>query len=286
MIYNLIRNLWTKTAQILVAGMFIMFAGFGALSAQGGVDSNGNERARSYLIGPNDVITISVFRQPDLGVQLRVASDQSVLMPIIGKVIVGGHSEQEAAKLVEDALREGGVVKNPAVAVQVSQFASQKVSVLGYVARPGSYTLDRATKLSSIIAQAGGAVAAGANELLFTDYNPTDGSIERYTVNINELLSGNVADQDRYVGNGDVVFVPEAKYFYIYGEVRSPGRYRYQEGLTLEQGLAIAGGTTELGSRKGVKRRETDGDKSKLKGVDLSEMIRVGDVFYIPQRLF
>jgi polysaccharide export outer membrane protein len=239
-----------------------------------------------YLIGSNDVVGVSVFRQPDLSVQLRVAFDQSILMPIVGKIYIGGMSEQEAAKVVEKALQDGGVVKNPAVAVQVTQFNSQKVSVLGFVPRPGSYTLDRATRLSSILAQAGGTSSAGSNELLYTDYDPITRTTTRYTVQINELLSGEIPNQDRYVGSGDVLFVPEAKYFYIYGEVRTPGRYRAVAGLTLEQGLALAGGTTELGSRKGIKRRETDTEKPKLKGVDLSEFIRVGDVFYVPQRLF
>ncbi|UTW55857.1 SLBB domain-containing protein [Kordiimonas sp. SCSIO 12610] len=278
----------SKFVNLLFIVLAVVMLDERVLIAQTGSENDNQAQIapQAYLIGPNDVIGISVFRQPDLSVQLRVASDQSILMPIVGKVFVGGFSEQEAAKIVEKALQEGGVVKNPAVAVQVSQFASQQVSVLGFVARPGSYTLDRATRLSSILAQAGGATSSASNELLFTDYDPKSGAVERYVINVDELLSGNISSQDRYVGNGDVIFVPETKYFYIYGEVRNPGRYRFQQGLTLEQGLAIAGGTTELGSRNGIKRREVEKNKPKLRGADLSEVIKVGDVFYIPQRLF
>ncbi len=274
---------------IWILPIWAVLSGYTSVATAQNSDAVGEQEniaPQAYLIGPNDVIAISVFRQPDLNVQLRVASDQSVLIPIVGKVHVGGNSEQVAAKIVEKALQEGGVVKNPAVAVQVAQFNSQKVSVLGFVARPGSYTLDRATRLSSILAQAGGSTISGADELLFTDYDPQSGAVQRHLVKIDELLGGSNSPQDRYIGDGDIIFVPEAKYFYIYGEVRNPGRYRVQQGLTLEQGLAIAGGTTELGSRKGVKRRETEKDKAKLRGVDLSEVIKVGDVFYVPQRLF
>jgi polysaccharide export outer membrane protein len=282
-------KLSTQMILMIVAGFIMSAASFARQDAPTDATvaaTSGPPVAAPYLIGPNDVVSVSVFRQPELAAQVRVATDNSVLLPVVGKISIGGYSEQEASLVIETALRDGGIVRNPSVFVQVTRYASQRVSVLGFVISPGSYVLDRTTRLSGILGLAGGAAAEGSDELLFTDYDPKTGATERHRIKIDSLLSGENPENDFILGNGDIVYVPREQYFYIYGEVRAPGRYRVTDDLTLEQGLALAGGTTELGSRNGVKIRVSENGKDKLKSTELTDIVKVGDVFYVPQRLF
>ncbi|WP_308910177.1 SLBB domain-containing protein [Pseudokordiimonas caeni] len=242
------------------------------------------QSASSYLIGPRDLVDIQVFQQPSLSAQARVQSDQSVFLPVIGNVVIGGMDEPSAARAIAAALETGGVVRDAAVTVRVIEFASQRISVLGYVGSPGSYILDRPSTISDLLAKAGGATPDAGDTLVFTDRPIGAGTIERIELNIQDLLGGADASIDRPVSDGDTIFVPRAPVFYIYGEVRSPGTFRVEPGLTVEQALATAGGATELGKSNKIKRR--DMQSGKLVSAELTDIVKGGDVFYLPQSLF
>ena len=86
---------------------------------------------------------------------------------------------------------------------------------------------------------------------------------------------------------GDIVIVPRADMFYIYGEVKSPGRNRLEANMTVMQALSVAGGLTERGTERGirVKRRNSEGEIKEIK-VELTDLLQPDDVVYVKESLF
>ena len=238
----------------------------------------------AYLLGPQDQIEVRVFKQPDLSAVARIQADNSILLPVIGKVIVGGYSEQDAVARIQKALIDGGVVQEPAVTLSIVEYASKRVAVLGYAVKSGTYYLDRPSTISDILAKAGGAQIEGADFLYFTDYDAKTGETERSRLVIQDLLGAGSTDLDRPVGDGDKIYIPRAPVFYIYGQVKGAGAFRLYPGMTAEQALATAGGVTDMG--KASKIRKRDMKSGKMVSIDLEEKISSNEVLFIPERIF
>ena len=84
---------------------------------------------------------------------------------------------------------------------------------------------------------------------------------------------------------GTSIFVPKAEKFFITGQVRSPGAYVYERGLTVLQAISLAGGLNEKGSSRRIKVIRMVKGKKTEQGVDLDDVIQPGDTLVIPQRL-
>lgn len=244
----------------------------------------GAQEREAYLLGPHDQIEIRVFKEADLSTLARIQADNSILLPVVGRVIVGGFSEQDAVLHIQKALIDGGVVQEPAVTLRIVDYASKRVAVLGYVMSPGIQFLDRPSTISDVLAKAGGAQTEGADFLYFTDYDPITGQSERSILIIQDLLGSGSADLDRPIGDGDKIYIPKAPIFYIYGQVRGAGTFRLFPGLTAEQALVIAGGVTEMGKASSLKRRDLK--SGKMVKVDLKEKVSANDVLFVPERIF
>jgi len=162
------------------------------------------------------------------------------------------------------------------VNVEVVGYASRYVTVLGNVGSPGLVPINRAYKLSEILARVGGVRQDGADYVIVTG---PEGKENRYNV---EKMSAGDASQDPFVQPGEKIFSPVADLFYISGQVRSPGAYPMKSGTTVAQAIAKAGGLTESGSDKKVSARR-NGQKVKLQA---DAKIEAGDVLSVGERLF
>lgn len=110
----------------------------------------------SYVIGPTDLLSISVFQVADLSVrEARVDAAGSIHMPLIGTVHAAGDTPGELAREIEALLGES-FLQNPKVSVAVSEAASQKVTVDGAVNKPGVYLMRGQTTLLQAVAMAEG----------------------------------------------------------------------------------------------------------------------------------
>lgn len=110
-----------------------------------------------YVLTPDDVVSISVFREPDLATQSRIASDGKVQLPLLGDVPVAGLTLRKARTLITQ-LYDADYLVEPQVYLSVVAYAQVKFTVLGQVAKPGSYQIgegERPTVLEAI-ALAGG----------------------------------------------------------------------------------------------------------------------------------
>src|SRR5471032_591191 len=98
--------------------------------------------AADVTLGAGDLIKISVYGSPDLGLETRVAEDGSITFPLVGNVAVGGLAVSDAEKKLSGLLTGGGFLRKAEVNIIVTGLQSAQVSVLGQVNRPGRYPLD------------------------------------------------------------------------------------------------------------------------------------------------
>lgn len=108
-----------------------------------------------YRIGPQDLLEISVFQVAELSRAVRVNTGGDISLPLAGTVHVGGQTVQDVEKAIAGRLTQT-YLQNPQVSVFIKEFASQRVTLEGAVARPGIFPLTGQTSLLQIIAMAGG----------------------------------------------------------------------------------------------------------------------------------
>ena len=229
-----------------------------------------------YKIGADDTIEVDLLGQADFKTRARVKSDGTISLPYLGVQNVVGQTPQALAKTLQSKLVAGGFYSKPVINVEVVSFASRYVVVLGDVGTPGLQPVDRAYRVSEIIARSGGLRETGADYVVVSH---ADGGEERLP--FDRLARGGGSD-DPYVQPGDKVFVPAADQFYIYGQIAAPGVYPIKNEMTLRKAIARAGGIGANGSEKKVKLFR-DGKTTKLK---MDDPIQKGDVITVGERLF
>lgn len=239
-----------------------------------------------YLLGAGDSIRVTVFQNPDLTIETRVSENGSVTYPLIGAVPLGGHTISEAEGIVAAKLRKGGFVRQPQVNILVLQIRGNQVSVLGLVNRPGRYPIETFnTRLSDMLAVAGGIAPAGADSVVLTGVR--DGKPLRQEIDIPALFLAKKTAADPEVAGGDAIYVHRAPMFYIYGEVQRAGAYRLERDMTVLQGLAQGGGLSPRGTERGVRvhRRDAAG-KVVVINPKMDQALLPDDVIYIQESLF
>jgi len=244
--------------------------------------AHADEASADYRLGPGDLLHVGVFDHDELTTDVRVSQSGKITIPLIGPLAVGGLSAREAEVLVSAQLVAGQYLKKPQVLISVTDFQSQKVSVMGQVAKPGQYVLTKSQKLLDVLAQAGGVMndAAADDASLMTK----DGT--KTIIDLRNLFSGDPA-ANVTLHDGDTLFVPRSPQFYIYGEVQHPGVYRLERNMTLPQAIAAGGGLTPRGTIRSVtvKRIDTSGVERKL-SLHQAKQLRSADVIIVKESLF
>lgn len=240
-----------------------------------------------YVLGPGDVLRISVYQNPDLTLETRVSESGVVSYPLLGTIKLGGLTVANAEKLIANGLREGNFLKQPQVSILVTIIKGNQVSVLGAVNRPGRYPLELAnTRLSEALAQAGGAViGAGSDMVIVTGQR--NGQVFRKEIDFPMVFAANKPAEDIILQNGDTVYVDRVPNVYIYGEVQRPGSMRLERDMTVMQALAAASGLTLRGTEKGIRvhRRQPDGTVKVLEP-GMQDKLQKDDVIYVRESLF
>jgi len=249
-----------------------------------GVAEASNER--EYVLGPGDIVRITVFQNPDLTTEARVSERGTLTFPLLGTVSVGGKSTAAAETEIANRLREGGFVRQPQVNVLPLQIRGNQVSVLGQVNRPGRFPLETANlRLTDMIATAGGISPGGADVVIFIGVR--NNRQVRREVDLPTLFISGDTSNDIVMNGGDIIYVHRAPMFYIYGEVNRPGAFRLERNMSVMQGLASGGGTTSRGTTRGLRihRRMPDGS---LRVVEpsLDDLLRADDVIHVRESLF
>jgi polysaccharide biosynthesis/export protein len=162
---------------------------------------------RTYRVGPYDLLKIEVFQVPELSTQLRVNEAGIVVMPLIGNVQVGGLTPQEAEQAIAKKLGEN-YLQSPQVSIFVAEYASQKVTVIGQVQKPGVFPVAGKTTLMQAIALAGGLGAVANKEEIVVFRKQPTGKVNAYVVNMEAIEEGKLADP-AIIGD-DRIVVPKS----------------------------------------------------------------------------
>jgi polysaccharide export outer membrane protein len=272
----------TSKFLLTLISMSIAIVGLSSAPARSAPGPAGNVPAEAkhdadYVLGPGDVIEAQVLGRSDFTTRARIGQDGAIQLPYLGTVAASDRSTRKLGDEIAKALEAGGYYASPIVNVDIVSYASRYVTVLGEVGAPGLTPIDRPYHLSEILARDGGVREDAADYLVI---RAEHGPEKRYS--IRGLATGD-ASQDPLVAPGDKVFVPKAEVFYISGQVKSPGAYALESGMTLRMAIARGGGLTDLGTDHGVKVTSRDGQKKRL---ELDGAINAGDVIVVGERLF
>jgi polysaccharide export outer membrane protein len=259
-----------------------------ALSAQG--------VQPEYVIGPQDVLTITSYDQADLSGRFSVEADGTFTFPMIGRVKAGGLTLRQVEAQVKKQLEDGGFFTKPQLSVSIEQYRSQKVFIVGEVRAPGTYPLSGDMNLVEALARAGSTLPSASGEAIVVHpvtpgvSGPTfptqDNAPNVEHVDLSELQKGvfslNVALRD-----GDTVFIPRAESVYVFGQVRNPGAYPLQQKeTTVLQALSLAGGVTDRGSTSRVRIIRVVSGQKKEFNVKLTDAVLPGDTIVVRERFF
>jgi polysaccharide biosynthesis/export protein len=208
----------------------------------------------SALLGPGDLLEISVYNVPELTSKTRVNNSGDVYLPLINYVHMEGLSAEEAERVIEKRLADGGFVKNPHVTVFVEQSSSQGASVLGEIARPGIYPIVGEQRLFDLISAAGGLTEKAGRSITVTHRSQPDTQV---TIPISHNLEDSPTSNVLVLA-GDTIIVRKADLVYVVGDVGRPSGLLMESGrLTVLQAIALAGGTTrtaKLGAARIIRK--------------------------------
>lgn len=220
---------------------FLLFLPPAAVSAQ--TQTPPAATGGRYVLGPGDVLEVSVWGYADLTRVAVVRPDGRVSLPLVGSIAASGLSVERLTGLLTKAY--AGYIVDPQVTVIIKEFRKIRLSVLGQVARPGTYELNPGARILDLLSFAGGVTEVAAlreAQLLHVGRRPSRVDLERVlagdeTANI--LLNG-----------GETLVVPEdlVNLVNVVGEVAKPGRYRLKGEMKVLDALLLAGGLTERAS--------------------------------------
>ena len=241
--------------------------------------------AAESVLGPGDVVRVSVYGNPDLGLETRVSESGFITFPLVGQVGLGGLTLAAAEKKLAGMLESGGYLKKAQVNITVTVLQSVQVSVLGQVNRPGRYPLEGKRSLMDILALAGGMNPDGADTVSLI--RKRNGSTTKDVIDIVDMVRAGDLTKDFDLAGNDVVFVERAPRFYIYGEVQRPGAFRLERAMTVVQALSTGGGLTSRGTERGlqIKRRDASGV---LRVIDAKhdDALQADDVVFVKESWF
>jgi polysaccharide export outer membrane protein len=288
-------------ASLMVTGLTLAcLSGLGVPLAPAPASAQVQPQTPEYVVGPQDVIAVTVTNEPTLTGKFTVVPDGTVIYPLLGSVKVGGLSLRAVERELTTRLADGYLEK-PLVSVALDQFGSQRVLVIGEVRQAGSYALSGPTTLLEILLKAGAPTPAAGSEALIVRGRTVDPKTTSATASVMASASSNVLranldalqrgdlSQDLPLRPGDMVFVPRAETLppvYVMGLVKAPGAYQVTKGATVLQVLAQAGGVTDRGSTKRITLvRKTPQRNIEMKAA-LHDSVQPGDTILVHRRLF
>jgi polysaccharide export outer membrane protein len=245
---------------------------------------SGMLHAADNPLGTGDLVHITVYGNPDLTTDARVTGEGTISFPLLHVVKLGGLNVPEAEQSIAKSLADRGFIKQPQVNIIITQFVSHQVSVLGEVQKPGRYPLDHPSTLTDLLATAGGLTPNGSDQITLISHQ--GGKSVRQEYDLHDLFRKN-GSPDISVASGDIIYVPRAPVFYIYGEVQRPGVFRLERDMIVSQALAEGGGLTQRGTERSlrIKRRNARGELATI-NAEASTPLLADDVVQVQESLF
>jgi polysaccharide export outer membrane protein len=170
----------------------------GTAAASATSDSN-------YVIGPQDVLDINVWKEAELTRTVPVRPDGKISLPLLNDVQAGGLTPSQLAEQITTSLRK--FITDPQVTVIVAQINSQRVYILGEAARPGAYPLLPGMTVLQALSTSGGFTLFANLKKIYV-LRKEGGKQEKFPFNYKEVVSGKNTEQNIVLKAGDQIVVP------------------------------------------------------------------------------
>ncbi len=167
----------------------------------------------TYKIGPGDVVNITVWKNPELSVEVPVRPDGYISVPLIGDVRASGKKPEQVAREIESSLSQ--YIRSPKASVIVSELVSHeflsRVRVVGAVADPKSIGYRQGMTILDLVLEAGGVNEFAEPDRAFL-YRKTEEGVKSYQVYLEQILNKGRLESNYPLEPGDVVSIPERRF--------------------------------------------------------------------------
>jgi polysaccharide export outer membrane protein len=244
----------------------------------------------TYKLGPRDQLRIEVWNQADIEYEWRpvtVSDEGTISLPLLDSVKVGGITVTEAiAKLTK--LYDAFII-SPQVFIQIVEYNSRIAMVTGEVKSSGPYPLKSEMTLTELLAQAGGVTSKASKYVRLVRQRPgsSDGAPEVRDVDLDRIAAGDARENIKIQPGDEVMVLPNKNIVYVTGAVKAEGYVEFEDGMTAQQAVILAGGLAE-GAAAGRTRvfRQANGQTVEFK-VDVRDqkhpfLRHVGDIIKFP----
>ena len=193
---------------LIVISMVLISVLWAAAQDSGDKDASakvpGSQTNASYVIGPDDMLHVSVWKEPDLTNTMPVRADGMISLPLINDVQAAGLTPMQLAASISDKLKK--YITDPHVTVEVTQMNSQRVYITGEVQHPGAMNLTPNMTVLQALASAGFTQFANTKGIyvLRTDA----GKQQKIPVNYKKLVKGENMEQNLALKPGDTIVIP------------------------------------------------------------------------------
>jgi polysaccharide export outer membrane protein len=159
----------------------------------------------NYIIGPQDVLDISVWKEPEVSRVVPVRPDGKISLPLLNDVQAAGLTPAALASQITESLKK--YVTNPQVTVIITTINSQRVYLLGEVTRPGAFPMIPGMTVLQAVSSGGGFTQFARTKGIYVLRNE-NGKQVKYPFNYKDVISGKKPEQDIALKAGDTIVVP------------------------------------------------------------------------------
>ena len=252
-------------------------------------------KAATYRIGPRDLLDIRVYEDDKLNGQRRVSEDGNVNLPLLGDVAVAGKTTAEVNQVLKKLL-EDRYMQRASVDVQVLEFRSRPIAVIGAVKQPGNLQFSGRWTLLEALTAAGG-VAENHGSVVYVMRRAENGLADQVTIDLDELMVRGNPRVNIPIFANDLINVPGTVEVTIYclGEVARPGAqsFKSNERISVLTAIAHAGGLSDRASNRILIKRAAVGSagpeeitvdyKKIVAGKEPDVELRHGDVLVVKE---
>ncbi|MDY7092278.1 MAG: polysaccharide biosynthesis/export family protein [Acidobacteriota bacterium] len=249
-----------------------------------------------YRIGARDLLEIRVFEVPDLNGERRVAPEGTISFPPLGDVPLAGLTVGAAEELIKQKLEEK-YFQRATVSVQVREYRSKPISVIGAVKQPGNLGFSGRWTLLEAITAAGG-LAENHGSVIYVLRRASNGLSAQVEISVADLMVAGNPRANIPIFANDLINVASTIEVTVYclGELAQPGSviFKSTERITLLAAIARAGGLTERASPKMVIKRTRGGTEEEIEvdfrrilgGKENDFPLQDGDVVVVKESFF
>lgn len=223
----------------------------------------------AYPIGPGDRLQVEIYGIEDMSKEVVVDPQGFITLPLVERVKVKDLSIDALQKLLEEKYSE--FINEPQINLQLREYGSRFVNIIGEVEHPGRIALKKALRLLDAISEAGGFTPKSGD--IEVQRRGVDGNIVKIVISKEDLLGGGDNEINFYVFDQDTINVLPIASVYVSGQVKGPKSIEYTRDLTLLKAIALAGGFTEWANKDKIiiLRQKENGDTETLR-VDASKI--------------